>query len=55
MKKIIIGLVLAAFMAISLTSCRSTKPPCPAYSSVNNISTTVQHIAGNFVKKINLM
>ena len=35
MKKTSIILALVFLLAMSLSSCRSTKPPCPAYSSVD--------------------
>jgi len=35
MKKIAIIFAFALLLGISLSSCRSNKPPCPAYESVS--------------------
>jgi len=37
MKKIIIAITLLFVVTLFATSCRSTKPPCPAYRSSINI------------------
>jgi len=40
MKKIAIAIIIVFFIGLSLSSCRSTKPPCPAYTTVqveNNV------------------
>ena len=34
MKKIAIIFAFVLLLGVSLSSCRSSKPPCPAYSSV---------------------
>ncbi|MBN2890290.1 MAG: hypothetical protein JXL97_00350 [Bacteroidales bacterium] len=35
MKKIAIIFAFALLLGTSLSSCRSSKPPCPAYQAVN--------------------
>ncbi|MBN2663881.1 MAG: hypothetical protein JXR68_09550 [Bacteroidales bacterium] len=35
MKKIAIIFAFALLLGVSLSSCRSTKPPCPAYQAIN--------------------
>jgi len=40
MKKFILGLLLLFVVAISLSACRSTKPPCPAYQANSTQLTT---------------
>lgn len=35
MKKLLLILAIALFAGSVLTSCKSNKPPCPAYKSFN--------------------
>lgn len=42
MKKFIISLIIVFVVAISLSACRSTKPPCPAYQA-NNIGLSIDN------------
>ncbi len=41
MKKLIIALFLLAFIAITASSCRTTKKPCPAYYSSSQTTQTI--------------
>ncbi len=45
MKKIGIILAFVFLLALSLSSCRSTRPPCPAYQASNTIQVDNQNIA----------
>ncbi len=45
MKKITLILAFVFLVAIALSSCRSSRPPCPAYSSVNSVHVDNQNIS----------
>lgn len=44
MKKIAIIFAVALLIGISLSSCRSNKPPCPAYDAVDNIEQVIDNL-----------
>ena len=45
MKKIAIIFAFALLLGVSLSSCRSSKPPCPAYQAIQIENVDTQDLA----------